>query len=63
MDLSIFNSSNEDGMLKSYGPFRITNADDSFSGIQSPEAVQIGNLEIYGEIEMHGETTILGNKE
>ena len=50
----IYNSINDEGLLKSIGPFRIIQSDKSISGVNMPnEEVKkpliMGELVIYGE--------------
>ena len=53
-DQTIYGSINEEGLLKSLGPFRIIESDKSISGINRPneeisKPLIIGELRIYGE--------------
>lgn len=59
MDQSIYNSSSEDGLLKSLGPHRMIVADESFAGIELPKTVEVAPLTILGETKIYG-TSVVG---
>ena len=54
MNDSIYSSNNEEGLLKSVGPYRIITADMSITGVRLPEVIQfaipipVGKLKVYG---------------
>jgi len=54
MNDTIYSSNNEEGLLKSVGPYRIPTADMSITGVRLPEVIQfaiplsVGRLKVYG---------------
>jgi hypothetical protein len=53
MERSIYNSSNEDGLLKSFGPYRVMTADKSFAGIKISERIEVASPVVVGEIKVY----------
>lgn len=52
--IHIYNSDNEEGLLKSIGPYRVTTADMSIAGVRLPHVIRVsvpvtvGKTKIYG---------------
>lgn len=54
MQWSTFNSNNENGLLKSNGPYRLRTANSSFTGVQRPQVIESTNLITIGEVKVYG---------
>lgn len=56
MNTTIYNSSNEGGLLRSNGPYRITSTDNSFRGVTRVTKIEVTTPVTIGEVTTYGPT-------
>ena len=59
MSNNIFNSSAEEGLLKSVGPYRIIIADSSYAGVKLPVKRVATTARVVGEVKVYGTSKIV----
>jgi hypothetical protein len=59
MNEPIFSSNNEEGLLKSCGPYRIPTADMSISGLRLARVIRLATPSQVGVVQIHGTSMIV----